>query len=91
MSSARPNNRPTRWGLTSQDAMTEQGRARRKALKERLKAKRRAKETELEKRGAGERERCDLDADLTCLEELEAEVTETKQKTFCRESFKGLS
>lgn len=62
--------------------MTEEGRVRRKALKERLKAKRRAKETEFEKRGAGERERCDLDAGLTCLEELEAEVRGTTQIKF---------
>eukprot|EP00752_Nemacystus_decipiens_P010330 g9202.t1 len=59
-----------------EDAMAEQGRARRKALKERLQAKRRAREAELEKRGAEERERCDQDADLTCLEELEAEALE---------------
>lgn len=54
--------------------MTEEGRARRKALSERLKAKRRAKEAEIERTGAAERERCDLDADLTVLEELETEV-----------------
>lgn len=56
--------------------MAEEARSRRKALKERLKAKRHAKETELERKGGGERERCDQDADLTCLEELEAEVTQ---------------
>lgn len=54
--------------------MTEEGRVRHKALKERLKAKRRAKEAELERRGVGERERCDQDADLAHLEELEGEV-----------------
>lgn len=54
--------------------MAEAGRVRRKALKERLNAKRRAKEAELDKRGAEEKERCDQDADLTCLEELDAEV-----------------
>lgn len=55
--------------------MAEEGRVRRKALKERLKAKRRAKETELEKKGAGEKERCDQNMNLNRLEELEAEVS----------------
>lgn len=54
--------------------MAEEGKSRRKALNERLKAKRRAKEAELERRGAGERERCDQDVDLARLEELEVEV-----------------
>lgn len=66
--------------------MAEEGRVRRKALKERLKAKRRAKEAELEKKGAGERERCDQDADLTCLEELEAEVKARSNADRCRKS-----
>ena len=57
--------------------MAEEGRVRRKALKERLNAKRRTKEAELEKKGAGERERCDQNADLNRLEELEAEVRKT--------------
>lgn len=54
--------------------MAEEGRVRRKALAERLKAKRRAKEAELERHGAGEMERCKQDADLTRLEELQIEV-----------------
>lgn len=54
--------------------MTEEGKSRRKALNDRLKARRRAKEAEVERRGAGERERCDQDADLARLEELEVEV-----------------
>lgn len=54
--------------------MAEEGKSKRKALNERLKAKRRAKEIELERMGAGERERCDQDADLTRHEELEVEV-----------------
>lgn len=62
------------WNIPNQDAMAEEGKVRRKALAERLKAKRRAKEAELERRGAGERERCDQDADHTRLEELETEV-----------------
>lgn len=60
--------------LTGQDAMAEEGRVRRKALDERLKAKRHAKEAELDRRGGGERARCDQDADITRLEELEIEV-----------------
>ena len=59
--------------------MAKEGMTRRKALKERLQARRRAKEAELDKSRAGERERCDQDADLTCLEELEAEVRRKKQ------------
>jgi len=54
--------------------MAEEGRVRRKALTERLNAKRRAKEAELDKRGAGEKERCDQNIDLNRLEDLEAEV-----------------
>lgn len=54
--------------------MAEEGRVRRKALTERLKAKRHAKEAELDRRGGGERARCDQDADITRLEELEIEV-----------------
>lgn len=60
--------------ISEQDAMAEEGRVRRKALNERLKAKRRAKEAELERHGAGEMERCKQDADLTRLEELQIEV-----------------
>lgn len=65
---------PSGFSLLQQGAMAEEGRVRRKALGERLKAKRRAKEVELHRRGAGEGERCDQDADMTRLEELETEV-----------------
>lgn len=54
--------------------MAEEGRLRRKALGERLKAKRRAKDAEVERKGAEEGERLNQDADLTRLEELETEV-----------------
>lgn len=54
--------------------MTEQGKARHRALADRLKAKRQAREAELKRRGAGESEMCEQDADLTRMEELETEV-----------------
>lgn len=59
--------------------MAEEGKLRRKALFERLQAKRRSKEAELARRGAGEREQCDVGADLTRLEELATEVKQLKQ------------
>ena len=70
--------------------MAEEQRLRIKALKERLRAKRRAKEAELEKRGAGERERCDQDAGMTCLEELETEVHTKGACRTCVETYIGL-
>lgn len=54
--------------------MTEEGRARHQALADRLKAKREAREAELKRREAGEREMCAQDADLTRMEELATEV-----------------
>lgn len=54
--------------------MEKEGKLRRKALFDRLKAKRRSKEAELERRGAGEGDMRDQDADLSRLEELAAEV-----------------
>lgn len=66
--------------------MTEEGKSRRKALNDRLKARRRAKEAEVERRGAGERERCDQDAELTRLEELEVEVCVYSTTTLVRQA-----
>lgn len=54
--------------------MTEEGKARRAALVERLRARRHAKEVELSKRGAGEEEMSEQGEDLTRLESLAIEA-----------------
>lgn len=58
----------------SQEALTAEAKPRRRARLDRLKAKRIAKQKELAKQGISEEEWRERDADLTRMEELDAEV-----------------
>lgn len=57
-----------------QEALTAEAKPRRRARSDRLKAKHIAKQEELAKQGVSEEEWRERDADLTRMEELDAEV-----------------